>query len=242
VAAINKGIYVVDVTDPLDPEQLAFESVASDSWGFDVADGVVSVMISGDGLRFYRAMPTPVAILGFTAAWVHGEAVVRWMVGDATDHLEFRLHREHAGAMREPVGRTWHDGAQIYAVTDHEASPGGGRYWLEERTRSGAPIWHGPAILGPAPGVHLGLAEPNPFREATVVSFHLETSGSARVAVFDTGGRVVAVLVQTVMSAGTHQVSWSGLDASGRRVPAGTYYIQVSTPRGAQSVRVLRLR
>lgn len=49
---------------------------------------------------------------------------------------------------------------------------------------------------------------PNPFNPSTTLSFSLRTSHLARLAIYDVLGREVAVLVDDVMPAGSHSVTF----------------------------------
>jgi hypothetical protein len=49
---------------------------------------------------------------------------------------------------------------------------------------------------------------PNPFNPSTVIGYEIAVSGPARVAVYDVLGREVAVLVDRVMPAGSHTVTF----------------------------------
>jgi len=59
---------------------------------------------------------------------------------------------------------------------------------------------------------------PNPFNSSTTIRFDIGESGHATLTLFDPLGREVAVLVNGVLSAGSHTVSW---DASG--LASGVY-------------------
>ncbi len=73
---------------------------------------------------------------------------------------------------------------------------------------------------------HVALHEayPNPFNPSTTVRFDLPASASVRVEAFDMLGRSVARLVEGVLPAGFHQVTW---DASS--IGSGSYLIRMTT-------------
>ena len=79
----------------------------------------------------------------------------------------------------------------------------------------------------PLPGMRSLTAVPNPFAASAAIGFSLAAAGPARVDVFDAGGRVVRTLLDEVVTAGMRSVVWDGLDASGRKVPSGTYFCRV---------------
>jgi len=49
---------------------------------------------------------------------------------------------------------------------------------------------------------------PNPFNPATSISFTLPSSGHARLAVYDTAGRQVDLLIDAQMESGRHTITW----------------------------------
>jgi hypothetical protein len=78
---------------------------------------------------------------------------------------------------------------------------------------------------GTIPGAFaLEQAYPNPFSPVTTIRFGLSLRGHARLAVFDAAGREVARLVDEVLDATWHEVSW---DAAS--LPAGVYFCRLTS-------------
>ena len=71
---------------------------------------------------------------------------------------------------------------------------------------------------------------PNPARATTTVQYALVEGGPVRLAVFDTLGRQVKVLVSEGQAAGPHEVLF---DTSG--LPGGLYYYRLQTARHTQT-------
>jgi hypothetical protein len=69
-----------------------------------------------------------------------------------------------------------------------------------------------------------------PTEGSTKVSFDLPSAARVRVAVYSPSGRQVRSVLAESMSAGSHEATWDGCDASGAPVPAGVYYIQIESP------------
>ncbi len=78
---------------------------------------------------------------------------------------------------------------------------------------------------------------PNPSDGQAEVRLHLPERGALRLAVFDVLGREVEVLHEGPAEAGVHRL---GFDAT--RLPAGNYLVHLTTPSGAQAVRLTLLR
>ena len=69
---------------------------------------------------------------------------------------------------------------------------------------------------------------PNPFNPHTSIRFQLANSGPAELAVFDVAGRKVRTLVKGNLDAGDHNVTWDGMDESGRPLASGVYWTQLT--------------
>ncbi len=87
---------------------------------------------------------------------------------------------------------------------------------------------------GEDPGEEHGVApslaspRPNPFGSSTSVACEVPGGGalvSARV--FDTAGRLVAVLADEFLEGGSHSLNWNGRDRSGREVASGVYLFRL---------------
>lgn len=77
---------------------------------------------------------------------------------------------------------------------------------------------------------------PNPFNPSTKISYTVPAKGQIELAIFDARGRRVNTLVSGSVEAGTHAVTWTGLDAEGGPVSSGVYYVRLRD--GLRSVSV----
>jgi len=86
------------------------------------------------------------------------------------------------------------------------------------------------AVQPPASSGLIGVSRvrPNPFRTGTNVSFRLSEAGRVKLDVFDPGGRLVRRLVDRQDGPGDGQVTWNGLDDSGRALATGCYLIRMT--------------
>jgi hypothetical protein len=72
-------------------------------------------------------------------------------------------------------------------------------------------------------------AYPNPFNPQTSIAYTTRTAGRVTMNVYNVSGRLVRTLKQDEYTdAGTHEVSWNGLDNVGRRVPSGVYFVKAT--------------
>lgn len=91
-------------------------------------------------------------------------------------------------------------------------------------------------------GLRLHPAAPNPTSGVTTLSFSLPADAShAEMGVFDVHGRLVRALHHGPLSAGHGEARWDGTDHSGRRTPAGVYWIRLHTDDGSTAARRVTL-
>lgn len=80
-------------------------------------------------------------------------------------------------------------------------------------------------------------AWPNPFVANITLRIDLPESGPLQVDAFDIQGRRVARLLSERRSAGNHEVVWNA-----DSVPAGSYWVRVTTPSGSTTRGVVKVR
>jgi len=82
---------------------------------------------------------------------------------------------------------------------------------------------------------------PNPFNPRTSVRFVLSRATDMSLRILDTRGRVVDVLAEGRLEAGTHTRTWDGTDRDGRPVASGTYFLRLGDGTGMPQVRKMTL-
>ncbi|MCI0512949.1 IPT/TIG domain-containing protein [candidate division KSB1 bacterium] len=75
---------------------------------------------------------------------------------------------------------------------------------------------------------------PNPFNLQTTINFSLSQLSLVRLAICNTRGELVNILLDEMKSVGNHAVIWNGKDYQGNAVVSGIYYCQIAT--GAEVV------
>lgn len=99
----------------------------------------------------------------------------------------------------------------------------------------------GPVPSAAPSGFGLEANYPNPFNATTVVPFALASAGRVRLDILDSRGRLVRVLEDGIRAAGRHTASWTGVDAEGRPVSSGIYFIRFYEEGGRTAVRKITL-
>ena len=73
---------------------------------------------------------------------------------------------------------------------------------------------------------------PNPFNPITTIRYMLPAQSQATLRIYDTRGRLVRELFDSVSSAGDHEAVWDGSDDRGRSAPSGVYFYVLDTGLG----------
>jgi flagellar hook assembly protein FlgD len=74
-----------------------------------------------------------------------------------------------------------------------------------------------------------------------LLSYELASPERVRLAVYDLGGREVAVVDEGARGAGIHEIAWDGRDRSGRRAGAGIYFFRLEAGRREESRKLVLL-
>jgi len=85
----------------------------------------------------------------------------------------------------------------------------------------------------------LSRPTPSPARGAVTLTLTLPRAGRVDVTVHDVTGRRIATLLAGPQPAGARNLRWERVDASGKRVSAGVYFVRAMADGGAVSQRVL---
>jgi hypothetical protein len=100
-------------------------------------------------------------------------------------------------------------------------------------------------VVVPPPVVpgRLAMSAPRPNPASALSSFDLTlpTAAHAQVEVLDLAGRLLVVLHDGDLPAGTYLVSWDGRDQDRRRMPPGVYLVRARTASATAARRIVRM-
>ncbi|HEY3215785.1 MAG TPA: S8 family serine peptidase [Candidatus Eisenbacteria bacterium] len=91
-----------------------------------------------------------------------------------------------------------------------------------------------------ATAIQLGAVWPNPFDQATTITFSLAQPTTVRLKLYDGSGRLVRTLIQATLPSGRHAALWDGTGSDGRPLGSGIYFATLETP-GRRAVRKIVL-
>ena len=97
-----------------------------------------------------------------------------------------------------------------------------------------------PNALGP---FELYQNVPNPFNPVTRIHYSVPAGGGhIELTVIDVSGRRVRTLIDGARPSGAAIVEWNGRDDSGRTLPAGAYFVKITTATQGTCGRITLLR
>jgi len=230
-----------DQTDPvLVPDGVGGASLAWRDKRYDSGDILAQHVGSNGALGDLVS----VTISGFAARPVGGGVELTWDVWADEAVTGFRIYRKsardrsaiavNAGLIRA-AERSFLDGSAI----------GSSEYWytlvalLPEGTE-----YRSQTVSVTTPVGELALEQnvPNPFNPQTRISFVLPHSGSAKLAIYDTGGRLVRVLADGPQPEGRREFYWDGRDGRGNSVSSGVYFCRLDFGKSTLSRKMVLLR
>ncbi|MFH1681805.1 MAG: S8 family peptidase, partial [Candidatus Eisenbacteria bacterium] len=83
---------------------------------------------------------------------------------------------------------------------------------------------------------------PNPFNPEVLIRCTLSEAGPARLCVYDTRGRRIAVVSDGFRPAGTLEAVWRGEDEQGGAVPSGVYFARIEAAGRNATSRLVLIR
>ncbi len=83
---------------------------------------------------------------------------------------------------------------------------------------------------------------PNPFNPTTTIKFDLPNESSVKLNVYNTNGQLVKSLVNTKMTAGSHQIMWDGRNEAGQIVSSGLYIYRIQAGNYVKSMKMMLMK
>ncbi len=97
-------------------------------------------------------------------------------------------------------------------------------------------------VDGPPQNLVLQPNVPNPFNPSTQIAYQIPDAGHVSLAIYNTLGQRVRVLVQDSQAPGRYRVTWDGKDMQGREVSSGVYIYRLAHARGVITRRLLLVK
>lgn len=91
-------------------------------------------------------------------------------------------------------------------------------------------------------GFYLYQNYPNPFNNSTNILFELDTSSEIEIKIYNLIGKEVRTLTKAYFDKGKHLINWDGKDYKGGEMPAGVYFVKLSTSKSFQIIKTILLK
>jgi flagellar hook assembly protein FlgD len=75
-----------------------------------------------------------------------------------------------------------------------------------------------------------------------MMEFHLPKTTRVELSVYNLLGQRVSILIEGVLSAGEHSVSWDGRDAPGHSQPGGIYFYRIDSELGSLKRKMVLIK
>ncbi|MBX7043617.1 MAG: PQQ-dependent sugar dehydrogenase [Ignavibacteria bacterium] len=86
-------------------------------------------------------------------------------------------------------------------------------------------------------GFSLDQNYPNPFNPETRISYYVPELSKMKLTIYNSQGREVRTLVNTVQLAGKYNIVWNGKDAYGNNTASGAYFYNLTSDKGFSETR-----
>jgi hypothetical protein len=194
-----------------------------------------NVALLNDVLVLELDYDLPEGLLYLSSERISDHVVLRWETADPSNSSGFHVYRQVGESIRERLTDDLLRGGPIFEYL-HTSTPDDRLvYWILEMGSSGEGAWHGPTVVPMRTYLLLRPNRPNPFGSCTLLSFQTKSAGHASLSVFDVVGRIVDTPVDEFLQSGDHQVAWQS------NLPAGVYFLRLSSQDGIRSRKIVKL-
>lgn len=83
---------------------------------------------------------------------------------------------------------------------------------------------------------------PNPFNPATNIKFSIPSAQHVTIKIYNSLGQHVRTLLDNRMNAGAHEISWNGLDQSGKAAASGIFYYVMEADNFKEIKKMMLMR
>jgi len=198
--------------------------------------------VAGMAARLDRIVPA--TLQTYDSYWDGNHVEVTWRLIAIEGAISFEVLRAVGGGHFEKVDRAAiAEYRDEFTFVDFDAEPGKTyRYRIVVQEDGVAVASFESSITTPATRVSLGQNYPNPFNPTTQISFVIDNSTHASLAVFDASGRLVHTLVDRALRPGTFVESWDGRDADGNSVASGVYFFRLTAGKQVLTRKAVLLK
>ncbi len=199
------------------------------SWAPRVATcGVGDAPYYDMAFRLNGEAVVPVELTSFTASVIDGNVTLNWSTATETNNSGFEVERKFNGSDFATVSFINGNGTTTaihnYSFTDYNLIEGNYSYRLKQVDFNGQSEYSKTINVEITTPVEFNLAQnfPNPFNPSTKISFGLAVDSKVKLSVYNLLGEQVAQLLNSNLTAGTHNVSFNASNLN-----SGVYFYRI---------------
>ncbi len=172
----------------------------------------------------------PVELTSFTATSNNKEVELNWSTATETNNQGFEVERRISETEFRTIGYVDGKGTtteqQNYSFADKNVEAGKYFYRLKQVDFDGSFEYSNEVSAEVTAPLEFALDQnyPNPFNPATIINYSIPEVGFVKLAVFNLLGEKVADLVNQVVEAGSHQVTFNTSS-----LPSGAYFYKIES-------------
>jgi flagellar hook assembly protein FlgD len=83
---------------------------------------------------------------------------------------------------------------------------------------------------------------PNPFSSSATISFFIPQTEKVSIEIYDLTGRLIKILTNEKMQAGTHHLTWNARDEKGNAVGSGIYLLKLQAGNYTETKKISVLK
>jgi len=218
---------------------IALSLAANDFFGATASDEMYV-----DDYTVADLLGVPVELTSFTASTNElGQVILNWQTATETNNRMFEIQRKDANNGYTTIGYVNGAGTttnpQSYSYADKNVNNGTYTYRLKQLDFNGRFEYSNEVEVTVSGPKTFNLAQnyPNPFNPTTNISFSVPQSGKVKLAVYNMIGQEVAVLVNGVVSEGSHVVEFNA-----KSLPSGAYFYKLESGNSVSIKKMLLLK
>ena len=83
---------------------------------------------------------------------------------------------------------------------------------------------------------------PNPFICETKISYFIDQQKKVQVSIYNAKGQLINKLIDNVVDAGFHLITWNGKDRTGKNVSSGVYFYKLNTSKSVSIKKMILMQ
>jgi photosystem II stability/assembly factor-like uncharacterized protein len=197
---------------------------------YDISIVEDDMWLAGSGGSIIKGFsdPIPVELVSFSYSKTSEAIVLNWKTATETNNYGFEIERK-SNSNWEVIAFITGAGNSVtpleYNFTDTDYPSGKIIYRLKQIDYDGTVTYAGIVEVDASMPLEFSLGQnyPNPFNPSTTIKYSVPVNGMVNIRVYDMIGRSALVLVNQVMEAGEHSISF---DAS--KLSSGVYFYELT--------------